>query len=152
MWILIVDWHRYSSMNCLKKNCINWRNDEINHIFHLHFAAVKYTYMITNICFEILNYRAVQNCFLSLRAVAICATYLNNSKQRNYRAVTICCNPLRCDMPPQDGARDRSPILDLRSRKRIRWRGLVSASASWSAEDTWATRRTPFCTWSLMKW
>jgi hypothetical protein len=53
--------------------------------------------MITNICFEILNYRAVQNCFLSLRAVAICATYLNNSKQRNYRAVTICCNPLRCD-------------------------------------------------------
>ena len=74
-----------------------WRNDEINHIFHLHFAAVKYTYMITNICFEILNYRAVQNCFLSLRAVAICATYLNNSKQRNYRAVTICCNPLRCD-------------------------------------------------------
>jgi len=91
-------------MNREKKNkvdrfrvLISYRNDEINHFFHLHFAAFKYTYRITNICFEILNYRVVQNCFLTLRAVAIYATYLNNSKQRNYRAVTIYCNPLSCD-------------------------------------------------------
>ena len=55
-------------------------------------------------------------------------------------------------MPPQDGARESIPILFLSSWNLCRGSGFVSASANWSSEETWATRRAPDWTWSLIKW